>query len=161
MDIVSAFNAVTGFTLQVTKTKCGSNQPISLGTIDIRDRSWVAHPVLIEPNFQFPVLGITVDLTNRWHKLQTEIVKQISSLATPLLRKKQSVKTKNLAFQMVVIPSIIYKAKFLNSSLQQFQALFAPLNRFTKTLYKLKVTVSRTLLHTSTQYGGLGIPDLL
>ena len=48
-----------------------------------------------------------------------------------------------------------------NSSLQQFQALLAPLGRFTKALYKLKVIVPRTLLHTSTQYGGLGIPDLL
>ena len=62
---------------------------------------------------------------------------------------------------MVILPSIVYKAKFLNSSLTQLESLFAPLSRFIKSLYKLKITVPTVLLHTSTQQGGLGIPDIL
>ena len=120
-----------------------------------------AYPVQVKPNFQFPVLGITIDLTNRWHQLKKEIVDQIASLTVPLVRKRQSIKTKRLAFQMVVIPSIVYKSKFLNLSLTHLKALFAPLGRFIKSLYKLKVAVPKILLHTPTQRGGLGIPDIL
>ena len=105
MDIVSAFNCVTGFTLQVKKTSCGSNQPITLGNITIRDKDWLPHTILIQPNFQIPVLGITLDLTNRWTVLQHEIRTAIKSLTKPLIRKRQTTLTKYLAYKMVVIHS--------------------------------------------------------
>ena len=52
IEIVSAFNCVTGFTTNVKKMHCGTNLSGDFGTVQVYDKLWQAHPLKIEPEME-------------------------------------------------------------------------------------------------------------
>jgi len=91
IDLVSAFNCVTGFTTNITKMKCSTNLNIDLGKVNVYDRHWTAHLLQIVPELEVEILGVTVDLTNRWRTLRREIADKTSEISLPLSRKRLSI----------------------------------------------------------------------
>ena len=119
--MVSAFNCVTGFTNNIKKMHCGTNLREDLGNVRVYDKNWTAHLLAIEPEMEVEILGVTVDLTNRWRTLRQEIVDKTIEISLPLSRKRLSVETKRIAYEMVVLPTLLYKAKFINLSLDEYE----------------------------------------
>ena len=72
-DIVSAFNAITGFSFN-DKLECGTNQKGDFGgEIYAHDKEWNVIKVPIKAELTTVILGVPVDLTNKWNKLKQYI----------------------------------------------------------------------------------------
>jgi hypothetical protein len=94
------------------------------------------------------ILGVTVDLTNRWRTLRQEIVDKTMEISLPLSRKRLSVETKRIAYEMVVLPTLLYKAKFINLSLDEYESLLNPVNALLRSINRLKRTSPAEVLYT-------------
>ena len=87
INIVSAFNNVSGFTTNIKKMRCGTNLQEDLGEVIVHDREWLGHPLRIILEMEVEILGVTVDLTNRWRTLRKEINTKVAEISLPLSRK--------------------------------------------------------------------------
>jgi ribonuclease HI len=149
IDIVSAFNCVTGFTTNIEKMHCGTNLDENLGEVRVHDRHWTGHLLPIELEMEVVILGVTIDLTNRWRTLRQEIAQKTSEISLPLSRKRLSIETKRIAYEMVVLPTILYKAKFINLSLDEYESLLNPVNALLRSINRLKRTTPEEILYTN------------
>ena len=64
LDIVSAFNYVTGLTTNTGKMECGSNFDNRDLYLVVHDSQWQPHPIEIKYNKPIKILGVQVDLCN-------------------------------------------------------------------------------------------------
>ncbi len=120
--------------------RCGTNPKDDLGSVNFYDRELIAHSLTIKPEMEVEILGVTVDLTNRWRSLRQEISAKVAEISLPLTRKRLSVETKRIPFEMVVLPTILYKAKFINLSLREYESLLNSVNGLLRSINKLKRT---------------------
>lgn len=120
--------------------KCGTNLNIDLGKVNVYDRHWTAHPLQIKPDLEVAILGVTVDLMNRWRTLRREIADKTSEISLPLSCKRLSIESKRIAYEMVVLSTILYKAKFINLSLDEYESLLNPVNAHLRAINRLKRT---------------------
>jgi hypothetical protein len=107
---------------------CGTNLNENLGQVRVHDRHWKEYLLPIIPEMEVEILGVTVDLTNRWRTLRREIADKTTEISLPLSRKRLSIESKRIAYEMVVLPTTLYKAKFINLSLDEYESLLNPVN---------------------------------
>ena len=85
-DHVSAFNAITGFSFN-DKLECGTNSHQDFGAIYAHDKHWKEITVPIKPKLVITILGVPVDLCNKWTDLKKYVATKISSLSIPIAKK--------------------------------------------------------------------------
>jgi hypothetical protein len=160
LNIVSAYNSITGFSFN-EKLDCGTNMATPYPDVIVHDAGWQARPISISNQLTIRILGVPVDLTNGWRDLKT-YVSNIKKLVTlPLQNKNVSATTKLLTFQMAVLPAILYPAKFLDLTIPEYQALFAPLDAFLRRANNLQRTIHRQQLYGSRNDACLSITDVV
>ena len=141
---------------------CGTNLATDFGTVLVHDKNWSATSLKVEPEMEVEILGVTVDLTNRWRKLRREIVSKTAEISLPLSRKRLSVETKRIAYEMVVLPTILYKAKFINLSIGEYESLLNPVNGLLRSINGLKrTTPEETLYCNHKTAAGLQLPSIV
>ena len=145
-NIVSAFNAITEFSFN-DKLECGCNQKGNFGEINAHDKEWKVIKVSIKAELTTMILGVPVDLTNKWNKLKQYIRGKIAALSVPIAKKNVSFATKTAAYLMAPLPAIIYPAKFLNISIIEHERLFQPLDRFLRQITEVKTSFPCNLLY--------------
>ena len=68
--------------------------------------------------------------------------------------------SKALAYQMAIVPTIIYPAKFLNRSVNEIKELLRPLDTFLRRISDSQRSFPRALLYGDESMGAYGLPDL-
>ena len=159
-ELVSAFNAITGFSFN-QKLECGTNSSQQFEDILIYDRQWNPTAIKIRSKMTVTILGVPIDLTNKWADLKAYIQHKIKSLSIPIVKKNVSFHTKILAYTMAVLPGIIYPAKFLNLTIAEHETLFAPLDRFLREVAQLMRSTHINLLYMRTSKAGLRLMDII
>jgi hypothetical protein len=160
-DIVSAYNFITGFQTNVGKIRFTTNNPLMNATITVYDSTWTPCKKALYTKYGGKILGIPIDLTNKWTTLKKSITAKIDEICQPILHKKIGISPKLLAYTMVAIPAVVYKAKFLNFTIEQYTKLFAPIDALLRSVCHLQRSFPKHLLHITEKYGGLQLPDLV
>ncbi len=62
---------------------------------------------------------------------------------------------------MVAIPAVVYKAKFLNFTVEQYTKLFTPIDALLRSVCHLQRSFPKHLLYIGKKFGGLQLPDLV
>ena len=160
VDVVSAFNAVTGFQSN-DKLECGTNSKINVGTVvQYHDHQWKSHDIIVVHKLTIKILGVPIDLTNNWNDLENFIKDRIYQSTFPIKLNNSSCTTKALAYQMALIPSVIYAAKFLNRSISELTKLLNPIQTFLRLTQNLQRSYPNELLYISSTFGGLQLTDI-
>ena len=83
-------------------------------------------------------------------------------ISLPLSRKRLSIESKRIAYEMVVLPTILYKAKFINLSLDEYESLLTPVNALLRAINRLKRTSPEQILYTDHKTaGGLQLSNIV
>jgi hypothetical protein len=77
-----------------------------------------------------------------------------------LARKNATAECKKLCIELSVHKKIIYYAKYMNSSLEQFRKLDTPFNSLIRHITKNTRSYSNTMLYTPDKFGGIGFKRL-
>jgi len=160
-DIVSAYNYITGFQTNVGKIRFTTNYTQTDATVTVYDANWMPCKKAINTKYGGKILGIPIDLINKWPALKKSITSKISEICQPILSKKVGINPKLLAYTMVAIPAVVYKAKFLNFTVSQYTKLFTPIDALLRRVCNLQRSFPKHLLHIVEKYGGLQLPDLV
>jgi hypothetical protein len=160
VTIVSAFNTITGFSFN-TKLECGTNSKRLTSTeLVYYDHLWQPKPLAIQHKITIKILGVPIDLCNRWTDLEKYIRGKIELVTACVVKKDVSFMSKALAYQMAIVPTIIYPAKFLNRSVNEIKELLRPLDTFLRRISDSQRSFPRALLYGDESMGAYGLPDL-
>ena len=160
VTIVSAFNTIAGFSFN-NKLECGTNSKRLTSTeLVYYDHLWQPKPLAIQHKLTIKILGVPIDLCNRWTDLEKYIRGKIELVTTCVVNKDASFMSKALAYQMAIVPTIIYPAKFLNRSVKEIKELLRPLDTFLRRISGSQRSFPRALLYGEENMGAYGLPDL-
>jgi hypothetical protein len=160
LDIVSAYNAITGFSFN-EKLECGTNVTYTYPDVTVYDADWVPTVVHIQRKLTIKILGVPVDLTNGWADLKKYVTKIINTSLLPLQRKNVSPATKLVTFYTAILPAILYPAKFLDLTIAEYLKLFRPLDAWLRQAIGVQRTIHRQQLYGTNKQAGLGITDVV
>ena len=160
VDLVSAFNCITGFSFN-NKLECGTNSANYVGQkLIFHDNDWQPFELEISHSTPIKILGIPIDLRNGWTQLEAEVKNRMSKVTINLASRNVSTLTKATAFQMVIVPAVLYAAKFLNRTVKELEKLFLPIGTFLRKCLKLSKTFPTQLLYLKSKKGGLHLPSI-
>ena len=113
----SAFNALTGFTCITSNTRY------------IYDRKWIATEVQVFCSKAATVLGISIDLTDKWDELK-EVIKQKIKVNMSLIAAKTASKNSELmVYTQSSIMSILYFSKLSPVTLTEHETMAKLMHR--------------------------------
>jgi hypothetical protein len=164
-NVVSAFCRLTGLTLSVEKFRAfavnwGHEKNLKPVEIQVFTNEW-------EPkSFTMATAGVMKHLGVHWdmsldHETMYKQARDHSRAVCQLLsRKNATAECKKLCIELSVHKKIIYYAKYMNSSLEQFRKLDTPFNSLIRHITKNTKSYSNTMLYTPDKFGGIGFKRL-
>ena len=161
LDIVSAYNYITGLTTNTVKMKCGSNHDNRGLQLLVHDFQWQAQPIDIGYNDPIKILGVQVDLCNNWTDQVEKTTEKITRMLSQISRKRVTNSSRRLAFTMTFLATAIYPLKFLPLTLSEYEVIRKPADNFLKRINCCKLQIPTALLYIEKKYGGLQLPDLV
>jgi hypothetical protein len=161
VNTVSAFNAITGFSFN-TKLECGTNSKrLAKTKITYYNHRWEKQQLDVHHKISIKILGVPIDLCNNWRDLEAYIQDKIKLVTSCVIKKDVSFTSKALAYQMAIIPTIIYPTKFLNRSIAEIRELLRPIDTFLRRISASQRSFPRALLYGEEKSGAYGLPDLV
>jgi len=161
LDIVSAFNYIMGLTTNTGKMACGSNHDNRELQLLVYDSHWQPHPIHISYNEPIKILGVKVDLCNKWNDQIDKSTESITRILNQISRKRVTNSSRHLAFTMSFLATVIYPLKFLPLTLAEYAHIRKPADNFLKRINGCKLQVPTALLYIDKKFGGLQLPDLV
>jgi hypothetical protein len=164
-DLVSGFCILMGLTLATDKFRAfavnwGNAHRDTATHITIHGPGWVAQKVPLRHDGVFKHLGIIwdMDLSNETQRVQTRThLRQSLAYVTA---RRASAEMKILAITKCIIPKIVFTARQMAWTLEEYRAMDQCVSAAYRAATKNLATFPTELLYVSKQLGGLGLPRL-
>ena len=164
-DLVSGFCIFAGLTLATDKFRAFAvnwgNEHVDVGTvITLHTEGWLPTIVRLQHDGTFKHLGILWDMHLSNEQQRTHTLGYLKTALAYVCAKRASNTCKYLAITKCIIPKIIYTAKFMSWTLQQYEELEQPISAAYRKIAKHLPGFPTALLYVERSDGGMGFTSL-